>query len=140
MLQHEFENRVGMKVSATEYNAIEEVYMASEIDKDAFCKLWIGMNRMRIKSYKAKQKEMAEEAKLRWYLIDLRFKLRSVSREKQTTFAELYISNRDRKNLEKAGISLVVLVYNTSGELVLERPKDLLDLRQDISKYLDTKC
>ena len=139
MLQHEFENRVGMKVSATEYNAIEEVYMASELDKDEFCKLWAGMNRKRIKSYKAKQKEMKEEANLRWCLIDLRFKLRNLSREKQMNLAEPNLSNRDKKYLDKAGISLVVLIYNASGELILERPKDVLDLRQDISKYLDTK-
>ena len=40
MTQQEFEQRVGMSVNATEYASIENVYMASDLDKDAFCILW----------------------------------------------------------------------------------------------------
>lgn len=35
MTQQEFEQRVGMSVNATEYASIENVYMASDLDKDA---------------------------------------------------------------------------------------------------------
>lgn len=56
MLQHEFESRVGIEVSAKEYAAIEQVYMASDVEKDEFCKLWAKMNRQRIARIKAEKK------------------------------------------------------------------------------------
>lgn len=60
MIQHEFESRVGIKVSATEYAAIEQVYMSSDVEKDEFCKLWAKMNRVRIANAKAQQKAAAQ--------------------------------------------------------------------------------
>lgn len=49
MLQKEFEDRTGVKVSPDEYSAIDAVYMASDIDKDSFCKIWCKMNKSRVK-------------------------------------------------------------------------------------------
>lgn len=60
MLQHEFESRVGIEVSAKEYAAIEQVYMSSDVEKDEFCKLWAKMNRQRIARIKAEKKAAAE--------------------------------------------------------------------------------
>lgn len=60
MLQHEFESRVGIEVSAKEYAAIEQVYMASDVEKDEFCKLWSKMNRQRIARIKAEKKAAAQ--------------------------------------------------------------------------------
>lgn len=48
MTQQEFEQRVGMKVDATEYTSIEKVYMMSDVEKDEFCTLWEKMNYKRI--------------------------------------------------------------------------------------------
>ena len=48
MLQQEFTKRVGLEVSAQEYAHIEQVYMASDLDKDEFCKQWVKMNKERI--------------------------------------------------------------------------------------------
>ena len=60
MLQHEFESRVGIEVSAKEYAAIEQVYMSSDVEKDEFCKLWAKMNCQRIARIKAERKAAAE--------------------------------------------------------------------------------
>lgn len=60
MLQHEFESRVKIQVSAQEYAAIEQVYMASDVEKDEFCKLWAKMNRQRIAKAIAQQKAEAQ--------------------------------------------------------------------------------
>lgn len=60
MLQHEFESRVGITVSANEYAAIEQVYMNSDVEKDEFCKLWARMNRQRIAHIKAEHKTAAQ--------------------------------------------------------------------------------
>ena len=38
MMQKEFEERTGMKVTPEEYARIEKLYMGTTMDKDAFCK------------------------------------------------------------------------------------------------------
>ena len=37
MTREEFSQRTGMEVETTQYAAIEQVYMYTELDKDAFC-------------------------------------------------------------------------------------------------------
>jgi len=43
MMQHEFEKRIGLKISAEEYAEIEPLYMndPKNRDKDAFCRHWL---------------------------------------------------------------------------------------------------
>ena len=65
MLQSEFTKRVGMEVSNAEFDAINVVYMASDLNKDEFCKAWAKMNASRIKLYKATQKIKAEKDALK---------------------------------------------------------------------------
>ena len=40
MTQQEFETRTGLNVSATEFDYIHRVYMATNFQKDDFCKEW----------------------------------------------------------------------------------------------------
>ncbi len=73
MLQTEFQDRVGMVVTPTEYQAIEVVYNASDLLKDDFCKAWKKMNAVRIRSYKAHVKRLHEQQKLNarlWRLLE----------------------------------------------------------------------
>lgn len=60
MLQHEFESRVGIEVSAQEYISINAVYECSDVEKDEFCKLWVKMNRNRVARIKAQRKAAAQ--------------------------------------------------------------------------------
>lgn len=64
MNKQEFENRVLVKVSEVEYEAIETVYMNSDLDKDEFCKLWCKMNARRVKMVKDAIKEQKRIAKM----------------------------------------------------------------------------
>ena len=41
MTQKEFEERTGLKVTAEDYKTIEETYMNTDLEKDAFCRLWV---------------------------------------------------------------------------------------------------
>lgn len=41
MMKYEFEERVGVNVTAYEYANIESAYMACDEDKDTFCKRWL---------------------------------------------------------------------------------------------------
>ena len=59
MTKQEFENRTNVQVSFDEYKHIEAVYLASDLDKDEFCKMWCRMNKSRVN----KAKEEAKEAK-----------------------------------------------------------------------------
>lgn len=52
----EFKNRVMVNVTAEEYEHIEAVYMASDLDKDEFCAMWRKMNKSRVAAAKAEAK------------------------------------------------------------------------------------
>lgn len=60
MTQREFTERTGVEVSVNEYAAIEMVYMASDVDKDEFCRMWVKMNKSRVERAKAEAKARAE--------------------------------------------------------------------------------
>ena len=61
MTKQEFTQRVKVEVSDIEYNAIEMVYMHSDVDKDEFCKMWVKMNKTRVEKAKAEAKAQEEE-------------------------------------------------------------------------------
>lgn len=52
MMYNEFVERVGMEVSSSEFEIINNMYMLADVDKDTFCKLWVKMNFARIKTAK----------------------------------------------------------------------------------------
>lgn len=41
MTQKEFEERTELKLTADNYTEVETCYMNTDLDKDAFCKLWM---------------------------------------------------------------------------------------------------
>lgn len=59
MMYNEFVERVGMEVSSSEFEIINNMYMIADVDKDTFCKLWAKMNFARIKT--AKEQKAKEE-------------------------------------------------------------------------------
>ena len=69
MTQQEFEERTGVKMTAQEYVAVENAYMAigDDIDKDQFCKIWSDKKQLaEIMTSRAieyqRQKEQAQKA------------------------------------------------------------------------------
>lgn len=73
MLQQEFEERTGLKLPVDSYTEVEECYVNTDLDKDAFCKLWIE-NPTALKEIERKTvlvRELYEERKcLSNFLID----------------------------------------------------------------------
>lgn len=57
MLYSEFEERTGVAVSYEEFEAINEMYMRSDCDKNEFCRLWKKMNHSRVGKAAAERKE-----------------------------------------------------------------------------------
>lgn len=75
MMYNEFVERVGMEVSSSEFEIINEMYTFSDVDKDEFCKLWAKMNHVRITF--AKEKKEEKEAKAIEYITKVHNKLSS---------------------------------------------------------------
>lgn len=115
MLKQEFEARVNVEVSAEEYAAIETVYMNSDLDKDAFCKMWKRINKQHIAELKAAQAQAAEKAEM----------LRKVEQIYQYVSDNFYLTSRrwypallpeaDTELLDKAEIN-----YNCSLYMFME--------------------
>lgn len=74
-MYNEFVERVGMEVSSSEFEIINEMYAFSDVDKDEFCKLWAKMNFVRIKTAKEQKAKEAKEAKAIEYLTKIHNKL-----------------------------------------------------------------
>ena len=103
MTQQEFQERVKMTISAEEFEAVNHVYMLSDLDKDNFCKMWVQMNRSRVeqavKEAKANREAMAN--KDRAYRIFE--KLQSFINKKSDNYfcyAHLFLGARDQQFLQ----------------------------------------
>lgn len=95
MLQQEFEERTGLKLSTGDYVEVEECYMNTDLDKDMFCILWME-NPNALKEIEKKTvlvRELYEERKClsnflidqaeKWSASDLREKAISVIGERE---------------------------------------------------------
>jgi hypothetical protein len=95
MTQKEFEERTGLKLLADGYTEVEECYMNTDLDKDAFCKLWME-NPTALKEIERKTvlvRELFEERKClsnfliaqaeKWSASDLREKAIAMIGEKE---------------------------------------------------------
>lgn len=74
-MYNEFVERVGMEVSSSEFEIINEMYTFSDVDKDEFCKLWAKMNFARVKAAKEQKAKEAKEAKAIEYITKIQNKL-----------------------------------------------------------------
>lgn len=74
-MYNEFIERVGMEVSSSEFEIINNMYMLADVDKDTFCKLWTKMNFARIKTAKEQKAKEAKEAKAIEYITKMYNKL-----------------------------------------------------------------
>ena len=125
MTQKEFFDRTSVEVNAKEYAAIEEVYMDSDLDKDAFCEAWVKMNASRVAAAKEVAKQKKQEAVLKDKVLSLLYKLESIHWE---DYAIQHLSKRQQALVESIGISLLETHTHTE--------KKVYSLKYDIKKYL----
>lgn len=126
MRQFEFEERVGTRVSPKEYEAIEMVYLYSDLDKDEFCKMWVKMNSKRVQASKEKAKKVKQENADRERLWDIREKL---NRDYAKLAADV-LGSRDKAFLEKKGFKIEESRY---GQILY---KTVSSVRYEIGCYL----
>lgn len=124
MTQKEFTERTKVEVGAEEYDAIETVYMYSDLDKDEFCKLWCKMNPSRVKAAKQAAKEAAKKDAAKDVLFDLYTRMRSGDQ----TLAIDYLTDKERDALGYFGLG----VWNYAWD----QAKTVSDVWYDIYKLL----
>jgi len=126
MTQQEFTQRVNVEVSNSEFEAINEVYMNSDLDKDEFCKMWVKMNKTRVQNAKVERMIKAKDEAYRDALHKFYTKNNDVN-EFMTPICYVKISTYEVQAMSYAGIK----VANENG-----RAKYLSDIRYEIGKFL----
>ena len=126
MTQQEFTQRVNVEVSNKEFEAINEVYMNSDLDKDEFCKMWVKMNKTRVQNAKVERMIKAKDEAYRDDLHKFYTKNDDVN-EFMTPICYVKISTYEVQAMSYAGIK----VANEDG-----RAKYLSDIRYEIGKFL----
>lgn len=118
-----------MEVTESEYTHIQAVYIASDLDKDAFCKAWVSMNHSRVKQYKVREAERRRAANVRRWLFAIIDKYGPATtytwKCENTTYGVL--TKRERKAVEAAGMEL------ESGIC----PKTMANMLWEIRKHLN---
>jgi len=126
MTQQEFTQRVNVEVSNSEFEAINEVYMNSDLNKDEFCKMWVKMNKTRVQNAKVERMIKAKDEAYRDALHKFYTKNNDVN-EFMTPICYVKISTYEVQAMSYAGIK----VANEDG-----RAKYLSDIRYEIGKFL----
>lgn len=111
MTQHEFETRAGISVSAREYESIEAVYMASDLCKDDFCRLWARMNRERIQKARQEEEERQKHAADRWNVGEICVHLRGASSAVYDSPLSDHISKKEGRMLQALGFDSSLPVW-----------------------------
>ncbi len=129
MTKQEFTQRVGMQISAEEYSAIEQVYMASDVDKGEFCRLWSKMNAERVKAAKEFARQQERERRQREQLWEIVMKYGGMSYETMQTVASELLTKQQTSLCEAVGIKMESVCYG-------QQDKSLSTVLYEIKKYL----
>ena len=123
MTKQEFEERVEMSVSDNEFDAINIVYMSSDVDKDEFCRLWCKMNYRRIKEalWAAREEKKRQSLRAKIYGIYDAFKCSScdfVMKYASDSFTVKEIYLLKKANIEIGDKKVYEVVYEMSKFLI----------------------
>lgn len=112
MTQREFTERTGVEVSVNEYAAIEMVYMASDVDKDEFCRMWVKMNKSRVERAKAEAKARAEMDAQKERAFNIHSRINTLGYEKASRRAIDLLTCSERQFCEEVvGIDAMTIYY-----------------------------
>ena len=109
MRQFEFEERVKVRVSPKEYEAIETVYLYSDLDKDEFCKMWVKMNKKRVEEAMELEKKAKERLELEDRAWQVYFKVKNVidaDFDKWSSYCSSVLNHKEQRLVEKLGFKI----------------------------------
>ena len=103
MTQREFETRVNMEVSSSEFDSINDVYMNCDLDKDEFCKMWVKMNKSRVAKAAAERKEAEQKIADQETAYELYTRLMNI---RDYSLAVANINAKEENFIKRIGINL----------------------------------
>lgn len=127
MTQQEFTTRTMVEVSDKEFDAINEVYVNSDLDKDEFCKMWMKMNKSRVQNAKVERMIKQREESYRDALHRFYHRFDDNTDTFNTPISYVKISVYEIQAMSYAGI----ILGNENG-----RVKFLSDIRYEVGQYL----
>ncbi len=136
MLQSEFTTRTKVHVSAEEYAHIEAVYMASDVDKDEFCRLWVLMNKERVARSKEEAKQQAAEQSRRESLWRIVERYDGADWETCCKRADDVLTDKQKQLVQSAGIELSELHIEPFFGHEVRDYKQLGTVIYELKKYL----
>lgn len=116
MTQYEFQSRAGVKVTPQDFEHINEVYMMTDMDKDAFCKWWVKKCKGYIKANKLEWEKKEQEEALVIALIGLNGRLKEIA-SRGTQWYPSYLTDIDAETLSVAGINCNQNIYSLIGAI-----------------------
>lgn len=128
MLQKEFEERVGMKVTPSEYGVIETLYNDSDLEKDVFCAKWKKNDRMEMGGTQRKYHHHPQQTYL---LKDAKIKVQDETIKQTAYFLIDKADETDDVELYKKAISLIgrseTVIYKLKNDCKLtDADKDFI--------------
>ena len=105
MTKQEFETRTHVEVTMKEFENINEMYMASDADKDEFCRLWSKMNHIRVARAKEAKEIATKEMMIKEKALDIVARMHALTTD---WFADAMTSlrRRDIAFLESIGFDM----------------------------------
>lgn len=137
----EFLDRAKVNVTCEEYyNVIEPMYMAADVDKDEFCRLWVKMNHKRVAAAIEAQKEAEKEKRLKERLFNvfnaIRRRCEKLHQPMHMVKAEDVLNSREKGLLSSVGIEWTAKwienPYTIIGGYLREQMAD--DIRYELSQ------
>ena len=137
----EFLDRTKVNVTCEEYyNVIEPMYMAADVDKDEFCRLWVKMNHKRVAAAIEAQKEAEKEQRLKERLFNvfnaIRRRCEKLHQPMHMVKAEDVLNSREKGLLSSVGIEWTAKwienPYTIIGGYLREQMAD--DIRYELSQ------
>lgn len=123
----EFQNRVNVNVTPDEYEHIDAVYMASDMEKDEFCAMWRKMNASRVRAAKEYAHRRAKLEKI----IDRIMFDPELNGGYSDKLAINYFTYDEQDTLESLGIEMT---YTT--EYGITRCYSIADIRREIFEQI----
>lgn len=130
MNAREFFERTKVEVTTEEFEAIQKVYLNSDLDKDEFCAAWRKMNKSRVAEAEKKAAEERKALRGRERLqkiYSLNFTLKGSD---WSEYCPVKLSVSDIAFLEEKGISAIGFIHErpyikTIGDIIYEVGKKL---------------
>ena len=129
MTRNEFMIRTQFAISEKEYAAVEVVYMASDLDKDEFCKMWCKMNKSRVQAAREmKRQQMKREGWLET-MRKLNKRWDEVSMLNELPITCLFVKGQEVVAMDALGIKDEYYMHETMANIRKYFNENNLDIR-----------